>query len=157
MAKLSIATGLLSAATLLVPPSSRAAPIAEEPALTQLDPDYLVGKNATAGGEWKRAIDALSSAALRDTRNADIQSYLGFAYRKIGQLEAAFKHYEKALSLNPRHRGAHEYVGEAFLLIGDLAKAQEHLSALEQICLLPCDELKDLKYAIEKYTASSKQ
>ena len=107
--------------------------------------------------DWATAIRAFSSAALRDTRNADIQNYLGFAYRRSGQLKAAFKHYEQALALNPRHRGAHEYVGEAFLGVGDLAKAEEHLAALERICLLPCEELDDLKEEIEQYKVSLKR
>jgi Flp pilus assembly protein TadD len=155
MIKLLIATGLFSVAVLLVAPASRPAPLEEGSALTQLDPDYVEGKKAIAGQDWSRAIKALSSAAFRDTRNADIQSYLGFAYRKSGQIETAFKHYEKALALNPRHRGAHEYVGEAYLLVNDLAKAEEHLAALERICLLPCNELEDLKEEIEKYRSSS--
>jgi len=29
-------------------------------------------------------------------------------------MKQAFEHYERALKLNPRHRGAHEYVGEAY-------------------------------------------
>src|SRR5262245_50939966 len=155
MTKLSMATGLLSMAVLLVAPESRAAPLEEGSALTQLDPDYVEGKKAIAEQDWGRAIKAFSSAALRDTRNADIQSYLGFAYRKSGQTETAFKHYEKALALDPRHRGAHEYVGEAYLLVNNLAKAEEHLAALERICLLPCDELEDLKEEIKRYRASS--
>ena len=69
----------------------------------------------------------LSSAALRDTRNADIQNYLGYAYRNTGQLDAAFRHYERALTLSPRHRGAHEYVGEAYLIVNNLAKAEEQV------------------------------
>jgi tetratricopeptide (TPR) repeat protein len=48
---------------------------------------------------------ALSSAALRATKNADIQNYLGYAYRHTGQFERAFKHYRRALQLSPRHRG----------------------------------------------------
>jgi hypothetical protein len=32
-----------------------------------------------------------------------------------------------------------------------LAKAKEHLAALEQICLIPCDEYDDLKRAIAEY------
>jgi len=59
------------------------------------------------------ALGALSSGALHDTRSADIQSYLGFAYRKSGQLEPAFRNYKKALALNPRHRSAHEYQDRA--------------------------------------------
>jgi hypothetical protein len=54
------------------------------------------------------------------------------------------RHYQQALTLNPRHRSAHEHLGEAHLAQGDLANAKEHLAALEQICLIPCDEYDDL-------------
>lgn len=153
MTKVLIATGLLGVAVLLVSPAPEAAPL-EDSAIAQLDPDYVEGKKAIADRDWSRAIKAFSSVALRDPRNADIQSYLGFSYRKSGQLKAAFKHYDRALALNPRHRGAHEYVGEAYLSVNKLSKAEEHLAALEQICLLPCDELEDLKEEIDKYRAS---
>ena len=39
-------------------------------------------------------------------------------------------------------------LGESYLVQGDLAKADEQLSALEQICLIPCKEYDDLKRAI---------
>src|SRR6266498_2683632 len=68
-----------------------------------------------------------------------------------GQLALAFKHYQRALQLNPRHRGAHEYVGEAYLIVKDLAKAEEHLNALRGICLIPCEESTDLEKAIAAY------
>jgi DNA-binding SARP family transcriptional activator len=55
------------------------------------------------------------------------------------------------LILNPRHRSAHEHLGEAYLALGNLAKAKEHLAALEQICLIPCDEYDDLRRAIAEY------
>jgi len=144
--KLGRVLALVGAAVLLAPTAPYSDPTEEEPTLGRIDRDYAEAKRALAAKEWESAIKALSSAALRDTRNADIQSYLGFAYRKSGQLEPAFRHYEKALALNPRHRGAHEYVGEA---VGDLAKAEEHLAALERICLLPCEELEDLKKEID--------
>jgi len=117
----------------------------------QLDPDYAAGKAAITAKDWEAAIRSLSSAALRDTRNADIQNYLGYAYRQTGQLELAFKHYRRALELNPRHRGAHEYAGEAYLMVDDLAKAEEHLTALQRICLIPCEEYEDLKKTIAAY------
>ena len=98
-----------------------------------------------------RNLASLSSAALRDTRNADIQNYLGFAYRNSGNLDLAFRHYEKALKLSPRHRGAHEYVGEAYLMAGNLAKAEEHLAALKEICLIECEEYADLREKIAAY------
>jgi tetratricopeptide (TPR) repeat protein len=86
-----------------------------------------------------------------DDRNADIQNYLGYAYRRLRQFDLAMQHYQRALILNPRHRSAHEHLGEAHLARGDLAKAKEQLAALEQICLMPCDEYDDLKRAITEY------
>jgi len=129
----------------------------EAPAGAQLDPDYAAGKRAIAAKDWNAAIKALSSVALRDTRNADIQNYLGYAYRHTGQLELAFKHYQRALELNPRHRGAHEYVGEAYLIVNNPAKAEEHLAALQRICLIPCEEYGDLKDAIAAYRERTKK
>jgi hypothetical protein len=48
-----------------------------------LDPDFADGKRAIVAGDWNRAIKTLTSAGLRDDRNADIQNYLGYAYRRL--------------------------------------------------------------------------
>jgi tetratricopeptide (TPR) repeat protein len=126
--------------------------LAESADWAALDPDFAAGKRAIAASDWKGAIIALTSAGLRDDRNADIQNYLGYAYRRLRQLEAAMRHYKLALTLNPRHRSAHEHLGEAHLVNGDLVKAEEHLAALNQICLIPCDEYDDLMRAIAEYS-----
>ena len=115
------------------------------------DPDYSRGVQALEAKDWKGAIRLLSSAALRDTRNADLQNYLAYAYRNSGELSLAFKHYSRALELNPRHRGAHEYLGEAYLLIGNLPKAEEHLATLKRICLIPCAEYGHLEKRVAEY------
>jgi Flp pilus assembly protein TadD len=115
------------------------------------DPDYGSGRKAVEAQQWPAAIRLLGSAALRDTRNSDIQNLLGFAYRNAGDLAAAFKHYNRALQLNPRHRGAHQYLGEAYLMAGNLAKAEEHLAALERICLIPCEERGQLARKLAEY------
>ena len=124
----------------------------ETPDWAALDPDFAAGKRAIVAGDWNGAIKALSSAGLRDARNADIQNYLGYAYRRLRQFGPAMRHYQQALTLNPRQRSAHEHLGEAHLAQGDLAKAQEHLTALERICLIPCEEYDDLRRAIAKYS-----
>ena len=135
----------------VVPHAAGADPTDDDPNASALDPDYAAGKKAIEAKDWRTAIKALSAAALRDTRNADIQNYLGYAHRHLGDMPRAFAHYERALKLNPRHRGAHEYAGEAALLAGDLPRAQRHLAALKTICVLPCEEYDDLKAAIEAY------
>ena len=153
MTRVGLVAGLLGLSVALLPGVTVADPTDEDAKPGQLDPDYAAGKAAIAAKDWTGAITSLSSAALRDTRNADIQNYLGYAYRQTGQLERAFAHYRRALALNPRHRGAHEYIGEAYLIRGDLPKAEEHLAALRRICLIPCEEYEDLEKAIADYRA----
>src|SRR5262249_49198065 len=76
----------------------------------QLDPDLKAGQKALAAEDWKGAIAAFELAALRDPLNADIQNYIGYAYRRLRQLGPAMGHYQQALMLNPRHRSAHEHL-----------------------------------------------
>ncbi len=115
------------------------------------DEDYAAGKRAAEKQDWAEAARFFQRAEIRHPDHADLQNSLGFSYRNLKQFELAFKHYRRAIELDPRHRGAHEYIGEAYLLIGDLPGAERHLAALKEICLLPCDELKDLERAIVEY------
>ena len=99
--------------------------------------------------QFDRAISELRKAADLRPKNADIQNYLGFAYRKSGKLEASGNHYSKALQLDPDHKGALEYQGELFLMTGALGKARANLARLEVLCPNGCPELAELKAAIE--------
>ena len=120
-----------------------------------LDPDFAAGKKALAAANWNAAVTALKLAALRDPRNADIQNYIGYAYHRLRQWGPAMQHYQSALTFNRRHRGAHEHLGELSLALGEPGKAAEHLAALEDICLIPCEEVGDLKRAIAAYKSSA--
>jgi tetratricopeptide (TPR) repeat protein len=133
------------------PICSTMASVASDADWAQLDPDFKAGKKALGAEDWNGAITALELAALRDPLNADIQNYIGYAYRRLRQLGPAIGHYQQALTLNPRHRSAHEHLGEAYLVLGASAKAEELLAALENLCLIPCEEYDDLKRAIEAY------
>ena len=117
----------------------------------QLDPDFAAGKKALVAEDWNAAIAALKLASLRDPHNADIENYIGYAYRRLRQLGPAMRHYQRALVLNPRHRSAHEHLGELYLVLGEAAKAERQLATLEDICLIPCVEIDDLKRAIAAY------
>jgi len=121
----------------------------------ELDPDFAAGKQALAAADWTTAIGWLKLAALRDPHNADIENHIGYAYRRLRQLEPAFAHYRQALVLDPRHRSAHEHMGEAYLVAGDLGKAEEHLAMLDSLCLIPCVEYRDLRTAIAAYRKSA--
>ncbi len=110
--------------------------------------DFDLGADAIKTADWNRAIYHLNIAAGAEPANADVQNLLGYAYRKNSKLDLAFKHYREALRLDPAHRGAHEYIGEAYLQAGDKPKALQHLAALEKICGKGCEEYQDLARAI---------
>jgi Flp pilus assembly protein TadD len=131
----------------------RADPTEETPARAPATSDAALGKQAVEAKDWTRAIELLRRAAVQDDRNPDLQNLLGYAYRNVGRFDDAFRHYEAALRLNPRHRGAHEYIGEAYLMVNDLPKAEAHLAALRSICVLSCEEAQDLEHAIAAYRA----
>jgi len=118
--------------------------------------EHAAGKQAIEAKDWNRAIQSLTAAAAREGRNADIQNLLGYAYRNAGQLEVAFKHYHQALKLDPRHLGAHEYIGEAYLIANNPAKAEEHLAQLQRLCPAVCEERDDLQKKLEQFRVRGK-
>jgi len=142
--------GVLCAAIAGLPPVA-AEPYEADPDLAARDDDYAAGKKAAEQGDWSEAAQRFKRAERRHPEHADLQNMLGFTYRNLKDFGLAIKHYTRALEIDPRHRGAHEYLGETYLLTGDLAGARRHLSALRQICLLPCDELTELERAIAKH------
>jgi tetratricopeptide (TPR) repeat protein len=121
------------------------------PTAVERDEDYAAGKKALEAKDWTEAARRFAIAARRDPENADLQNYLGYSHRNLKQYGEAFAFYKRSIELNPRHRGAHEYIGEAYLQVGDLAGAERHLAALRDICLLPCEELTDLERAVAKF------
>lgn len=116
------------------------------------NPDFQAGKAAVEAQDWKAAVEHLTKAAAAEPDNADTRNWLGFANRKLGNMDAAFAAYREALQLDPRHKNAHEYIGEAYLMVDDLPKAEQHLSELQKLCTpIPCEEYKELKHAIDEY------
>lgn len=113
----------------------------------QVDSDLDRATQAIKAKEYDRAISYLNAVVARDNQNAEAHNLLGFSERMRGNLDAAFKHYERALAIDPKHRGAHEYVGETYLLAGNLPKAEEHLAILDKLCFISCKEYRDLKTA----------
>ena len=128
-------------------------PFETNPTASASDADYAAGKRAMESKNWPEAAKRFQQAALRDPDNPDLQNYLGYTHRNLKQFDLAFKYYKRALQLSPRHRGAHEYIGEAYLMVNDLPNAEKHLAALRGICLLPCEELEDLEKAVATYKA----
>ena len=134
-----------------IPPGAHADPDETDPDLATRDADYAAGRKAVAAKSWAEAVQHFRKAEVRNPDSADLHNYLGYSHRNLKQFDLAFKHYKRAIELEPRHKGAHEYIGEAYLMTGDLASAEKHLAALRAICLLPCEELTDLEKAVAEF------
>lgn len=117
----------------------------------RVDPNYTTAVAKIEAGDYEAAITLLQSVAGSDPDNADAFNYLGYANRKLQRYAVALENYQRALALDSRHRGAHEYIGELYLEIGDLATAEEHLAALDRICFFGCEEYDELKELVEAY------
>jgi tetratricopeptide (TPR) repeat protein len=105
---------------------------------------------ATARQDWAAAAGVLKDALASDPSNANYHNLYAYSIRKGASpdMNLVFKHYNEALRIDPKHRGAHEYIGEAYLMAGNVAKAKEHLGQLDKLCFFPCVEYTDLKKAI---------
>jgi Flp pilus assembly protein TadD len=105
-------------------------------------------KRTIDSAKYLDAIKMLKKYIRKDANSADAYNYLGFSYRKSGNLPEAFKAYNKALMLDPKHLGAHEYLGEAYLMNKEPEKARVMLSKLKTLCG-NCEEYRDLEKAIK--------
>jgi tetratricopeptide (TPR) repeat protein len=123
---------------------------------TPEDAEYTAGVRAIKAERFAEAIPLLQRVVGRDAGNADAYNWLAYATRRTGNPAASIPIYQKALAINPKHRGAHEYIGEAYLMLGNVPKAKEHLARLNSLCFLPCSEYTDLKKALEQYEKTGK-
>jgi Flp pilus assembly protein TadD len=120
---------------------------------TPEDQDLSDARARIEAKDWPGAVDVLKKAVARDPGNAEYHNLFAYSVRHTASpdMNVVFQHYREALRIAPQHRGAHEYIGEAYLLVGDLPKAKEHLAALDKLCFFSCAEYRDLKKAIERY------
>jgi Tfp pilus assembly protein PilF len=107
--------------------------------------------NAT---DYRGAMSILDKIIAKDPRNPDALNLMGFCERKLGNTDEALEYYEKALAIRPNHVGANEYLGELYLEMKNLPKAEERLKVLAKACN-NCEEQQELKEKIEKYKAAN--
>lgn len=97
-----------------------------------------------------------SLTLLRQIQNQDVPRVLnatGFATRKLGDVDAAFPYYTRALVLDPNFTRAREYLGEAHLTKGDLASAKVQLSEIATRCGTSCSGYPELASQIAAFEA----
>lgn len=112
--------------------------------------DYAIGKKAIDSKNWQLAAASFKKVVASQPGNADAHNLLGYSSRWLGKYDEAFAAYDKALSIDPNHKGALEYSGVAYLKVNQKAKAEAQLAKLKSICA-SCEETTDLAKAIAAY------
>lgn len=116
---------------------------------------YEEGYEKAMAGEFSAAIDILKDVVSDDPKNADAWNMLGYSYRNIKDVNNAWDAYERALAIAPDHKGAHEYLGEWYLMQGDKASANAQLDKLKALCPSGCTEVDTLEASIKKAESNS--
>jgi len=112
------------------------------------DVELEKAKTAIARKDWAGAQALLEAYTVANPRSADGFNLLGYSLRNQKKYDESLVSYKQALTLDPKHKGAHEYIGIAYIQMGQLDKAKEHLASLDKICVFSCEEYRDLKKAI---------
>tara|TARA_E500000331_G_scaffold136895_1_gene133638 strand:- start:116 stop:598 length:483 start_codon:yes stop_codon:yes gene_type:complete len=102
--------------------------------------------NEKANKLYKKAFQKLDKAYKKDKKNPDILNYMGYTSRKSGNFEDAEKFYLKGLSLDPKHNGINEYLGELYVQTNRIDKANERLEILKNC---NCKEFQELELIIK--------
>ena len=103
------------------------------------------------GGQYREALALLSRAKNHD--DPRVLNATGFATRKLGDVDGALPYYARALEINPDYAVAREYLGEAFLVKGDVARARAQLGEIERRCGKTCAPYAELTKQIGSYEA----
>lgn len=76
---------------------------------------------------------------------------IGYSTRKLGDVDKGIEYYHQAPAIDPNFTKARQYLGEAYLQKGDVAKAREQLMEIADRCGGPCDDYKLLVKAIVEH------
>ena len=104
---------------------------------------------------YEEAIAKLLDLNAAQPNDPDVLNYLGYAHRQLDKNEMALAYYEQALAVKPKHKGANEYLGELYLKMGELEKAEAQLAKLDDICTFGCSEYRELEAKIAEYKSKN--
>ena len=112
-------------------------------------PDKALAENAYALAKAERYDEALAVLDLmQDRETPQALNYRGYATRKLGRVDEGIGYYLKSVALDPHYAQVREYLGEAYVIKGEVERARDQLRAIEAICGTDCEEYEDLAKAI---------
>jgi len=104
------------------------------------------GRALALAGYYENALDALM--AVRNKEDATALTYIGYANRKMGNVDEGMAYYRQALALEPDNLYTHEYMGEGYVAVGRTDLAEVQLASLETLCGTDCEQYQELAAAI---------
>lgn len=129
-----------------------AAPTAADPATTGWNfPSVEEGRAAYAEAvgfinqeRFTEAFASLQRAEAAVGPHPDVLNYMGFVSRKLDRLDDSLSYYTAALRIDPNHLGANEYLGELYIQMGQLDRAERQLARLDELCAYGCEQREEL-------------
>jgi tetratricopeptide (TPR) repeat protein len=111
---------------------------------------YELAEKHIDNQSYDKSLKLLKKLTKREdlgTKRADIYNLLGFSYRKLENpdLDKSFAAYMMAIELDPSHLGAHEYLGELYLMRDQKDKALIILEKLDQLAGSNTEEYREVK------------
>jgi tetratricopeptide (TPR) repeat protein len=110
---------------------------------------YLAGRDLGQQGHYAEALKLFFR--IKNREQARVLSSIGYSTRKLGDVDKGIDYYHQALAIDPGYTKVREYLGEAYLQKGDVAKAKEQLMEIADRCGGPCDDYELLVKAIATY------
>ena len=120
------------------------------------DPTFSRAKAMIEAKDYRGALPLLQQVVAKEPKNADAYNLIGYATRKSGDPNGSLQYYTYALTLDPKHLGANEYIGEAYLMLDKPQQAEQHLARLDSLCVFGCVEQRTLKAAVAAYKTGKK-
>lgn len=115
---------------------------------------YAKAKANVDAKDYRGAMPILEKILAKNGRHADALNLMGYCSRKLGDTDEALEYYQKALAIDAAHIGANEYLGELYLELKELPKAEERLRVLTKACN-GCEEQEELEELIAAYKANN--
>ena len=107
-----------------------------------VDYAYLLARD----GQYQAALDTLD--LMENSNTAEALNYRGYATRNLGRVDEGIGYYLKSVALDPRYALVREYLGEAYVIKGDITLAKAQLGEIEKLCGTTCEAYQDLAEAI---------
>ena len=112
--------------------------------------DLEKSKDKDAQKKFKKALDSANEAVRLDPKYHEAWNLVGYTSRKLGNYDQALKAYATCLDIKPDYAPAREYLGEAYVELGQIDKAREQLVMLDH--QEATEEAKTLKSKIDAWS-----